>query len=142
MYEFPVKNPVNTNIRINGGAAQIVAEERETATVEITPYGTSEGAREAAANTRVEMQGDTLVIEPPSGGGWLWRRDWRTRMVVRVPLDSVLNVRSASADVQVEGRWAEGGLHTASGRLSIAEVTGSLDAHTASGDVQIGRVSG
>jgi DUF4097 and DUF4098 domain-containing protein YvlB len=142
MYEFPVNGPIDTNIRINGGAAQIVAEERDTAMVEITPYGTSEGAREAAANTRVEMQGDTLVVEPPTGGGWLWRRDWRVRMLVRVPLDSGLHVRSASADVHIEGRWAEGGVHTASGRLSVAEVTGALNAHTASGDVQVGRVGG
>src|SRR5205814_960825 len=55
MYEFDCPRPVTLALRLGGGGADVVAEERTTAVVDVTPDDSSDASREAAANTRVEL---------------------------------------------------------------------------------------
>jgi hypothetical protein len=143
MREFDCPRPVTVSVRIGGGAVEIIAEERTTATVDVSPYDDSEGAREAAANARIEMRGDVLVVEAPEwSGGWLFRRSPRLRMDIRVPLDSGLAMKMASADARCQGRFSIATINTASGDVSIEHVTGDLSVNTASGDAHAHRVDG
>jgi DUF4097 and DUF4098 domain-containing protein YvlB len=136
MYEFPTPGPISIALRLGGGAATITAEERDTAVVTVEPYDKSDASRQQAENTRVVMQGDRLLIQQPEGSTWLWRRG-SVRVTALVPVDSAFECSVASADVVVAGRWREGNANTASGDLEIGEVTGSLRVNTASGDVQV-----
>lgn len=142
MYEFDCPTPVHLLTRLGGGALEIVAEPRATATVEVAPYDDSDAAREAAANTRVDLRDGRLVVEPPEIGAWLFRRSPRLRVDVRVPLGCTLHVKVASASVSCHGRYASAVVNSASGDIYVEQVTGDLSANTASGDVRLIEVGG
>jgi DUF4097 and DUF4098 domain-containing protein YvlB len=143
VHEFPCDRPVTVGVRIGAGSVEIVAEERATATVEISPYDQSDISREAAEHARVEMRQDRLVVEVPDASvGFLFRRGPRVRMEIRVPLDCSLDVRMASADLSGHGRYADVTLKSASGDAYLEHVTGRLIANTASGDVRLVRGDG
>jgi DUF4097 and DUF4098 domain-containing protein YvlB len=142
MYEFDCPEPVTLSLRIAGGDAEIVAEDRRDATVAVTPVDGSDASRDAAARTRVELRDGTLHIEAPEWTGWLFRRGPRIRVSVRVPQDSGLAVKVASADVRATGRYRFASLVSASGDASIEHVTGDAAVSAASGDLQVGRVDG
>jgi DUF4097 and DUF4098 domain-containing protein YvlB len=141
MYEFQTKGPVMVSVKIRGGVATVTAEERDSAVVEVEPYDGSDASRQQAESTRVEMQGDTLVVHAPEPAGWIWRRG-SIRVTARVPLDSGLDIHSASADVVLQGRWREGSITSASGDVRVESVTGDLRVNTASGDAHIAGVGG
>lgn len=143
MSEFDSPDQITLSLRAGSGVVDITAEERTTATVDIRPIDESDAAHEAADNTRVELHGDTLVVAVPDRFGlWPFRRRARLRISIRLPLDSVLAVKSASSDVTARGRYATASLGTASGDAFIEHVTGDADLKTASGDVGIDRVDG
>jgi hypothetical protein len=142
MYEFDCTRPVTLSLRIAGGTADIVAEERQTATVEVSPFDGSEAARDAAERTRVELRDGTLLVEAPEWTGWLFRRGPRVRVSVRLPADGDLVVKVASADVRATGRYRSASLTSASGDVYVDHVTGDASAKTASGDVRFGRADG
>lgn len=144
MREFPAPEPIDTQVRSAGGVVTVIAEPRDTAAADVTPYDSSEASIEAAKNTRVEMRGNTLVVETPENKGWSfrWGRGWRVRMEIRVPLDSRVDIRVSSADVVCQGRLAALTAHTASGDVQCDEVSGDLSVNTASGDLQVGAVGG
>jgi DUF4097 and DUF4098 domain-containing protein YvlB len=141
MYEFQTKGPVMVSVKIRGGSATVTAEERDSAVVEVEPSDASDASRQQAENTRVELQGDTLVIHAPEPAGWIWRRG-SIRVTARVPVDSGLDFHSASADIALQGRWREGSVTSASGEVRIESVTGDLRINTASGDVNVAGVGG
>jgi len=146
MYEFPVETPLSVDLRVAAGACVITAEQRDTATVEVEPAKPDdERARQAAANTVVQMTGDQLVIKTPDteGIGWLFgRRTAALRITAHIPLDSALDARVASAEVHCNGRLRELSINNASGDVVADHVTGNASVNAASGDITIGRVDG
>jgi DUF4097 and DUF4098 domain-containing protein YvlB len=142
MSEFETPTPITINAHLAAGKFDVVAEQRTTTSVDVTPYDSSAGSREAAERTRVEMRGNTLVIEPLDGAGWLRRRSGRIRVNARVPLDSRLQLKIESADVHCHGRYSTATIHSASGEISVEDVTGEAVLNTASGDARFGRVGG
>ncbi|MDT4987752.1 MAG: hypothetical protein QOI74_1846 [Micromonosporaceae bacterium] len=142
MYEFECLRPITVSLRVGGGSAEIVAEERATATVEVTPFDGSESARNAAARTRVELTGDTLLVEAPEWTGLLFRRGQRVRVTIRVPADGDLNVTVASANVRAAGRYRNAKITSSSGNMSVDHIGGDASVTTASGGVRVDRVDG
>lgn len=143
MYEFDCPQPVTVAVRLGSGSVDVLAEERTTATVDVSPQDDSGPAREAAANTVVELRGDTLAVEAPnSNGGWLFRRTPRLRITIRVPLDSGLALKVASADARCRGRYSVANITTASGDVALDEATGDVTVGTASGDVSVDQAGG
>jgi hypothetical protein len=142
MYEFNCPEPVTLSLRVAGGTAEIFAEDRRDATVEVVPFDGSDAARDAAGRTRVELRDGALLVEAPEWTGWLFRRGPRVRVRVHLPQDCDLAVRVASADVRAAGRYRSASVASASGDLSVEHVTGDVSANAASGDVRIGRVDG
>jgi hypothetical protein len=142
MPEFDCPHPVPVHVKIHGGELQITAEERDTATVTVSPWDSSDAARDSAERTVVELRDGRLFVEAPDAAlAWLPRRS-RIRVDLRVPLDCPLNIKVASADARCRGRYADLKLDSASGDTSIEHVAGDADLHTASGDVRIDRVDG
>ncbi|HKE65154.1 MAG TPA: DUF4097 family beta strand repeat-containing protein [Micromonosporaceae bacterium] len=142
MPEFPVTGPIAATIRISAGSLRIVAESRDTVDVDVRPGSAGDAARQAAAETIVEMTADGLLVETPQARGFLIRKSPALNITVRLPSDSRIMARSASADVSCEGRLAGADINTASGDLRIEHVTGDLARHSASGDTQFSRVDG
>ncbi len=74
MSEFPCSGPITAVLRVASGDLRIVAEPRTTVDVDVQPGSHGEAARTAAANTRVEMNGDDLLVEMPQARGFVIRR--------------------------------------------------------------------
>jgi len=142
MPEFPTSGPLTVDVRLAGGSIDLSAEPRDSAQVEIAPYDDSDVAREAAARTRVELSGDTLVIAAPDGSGWLLRRSPRLRVTGRVPAGSTVRLKAATSDVTCHGEWAHAKLNTAAGDIYLERATGDLTVNTASGDIRAGVIGG
>jgi DUF4097 and DUF4098 domain-containing protein YvlB len=138
MPEFDCTAPLNLSITVLAGDVNITAEDRTTASVEVTPYDRSDKSSETAERTVVEMHGDTLFVRVPEDEGRFWRRYGRIRVTARVPRGTTtLNIKTASADVNASGEYAAGQISTASGDAQVEQVAGDFTAAAASGNVRI-----
>ncbi|HEX2356277.1 MAG TPA: DUF4097 family beta strand repeat-containing protein [Micromonosporaceae bacterium] len=140
MPEFPCPDPIDVKIKLPGGLADLSAEERDTALVEVEPYDRGSASVEAAERTLVELREGTLVIEHPPGR--LSGRRGGVRVRVRVPAGSAVDSTVASADLTCRGPFAAVTARSASGGVTVEEVAGDLVVSTASGDVRAGSVGG
>ena len=61
---------------------------------------------------------------------------------MKVPLDSSIAVKTASADLRAVGRFAEAQVNLASGDAYVDDVTGDANLEAASGDLTVRRVGG
>jgi len=141
MPEFPTPRPITAVVKLPGGTLEITAEERDTTVVEVEPYDDRPASHEAAERTTVEMSGDTLTVAAPDGS-WLARRPASLLITIRVPLDSRLRLKTASADVACRGRLASLDATGASGDMVLEHITGDAKVRIASGDVTVGQVDG
>lgn len=142
MHEFMTPGPITVEVRLAAGSADIVAEERADATVEILSSGDPDATQDPAASCRVELVGDRLVIAGPDVGLWFWRRSCQVHVRARVPIDSRLIVKTASAETRAHGRYAMARVSTASGATYLDQVTGPTVVNTASGNVRGGTFAG
>lgn len=160
MPEFDRSTPVTVALQAQRGKVDIIAEDRVGVLVEVVPLDGSDASREAAENTVVLLEGDTLAIRAPESSTWQWRRSPHLLFTVKVPADSSLAVKAASADLRAVGRFrqadvdlqsgdayvqdltGDGNLRTASGDLTVSTVGGSLRAKSSSGDLRVGDVTG
>lgn len=142
MAEFECNGPITAVVRTVAGRVDIVAEERSNVDVDVRPGAIGEGPRSAAAQTKIEMDGDLLLVETPQARGFVIRRNPPVEIKIRIPLDSRVQISSASADVNCTGRYANADISTASGDVHIDHVAGDLKRNSASGDTQFNRVEG
>ncbi|AGL18593.1 DUF4097 family beta strand repeat-containing protein [Actinoplanes sp. N902-109] len=134
MTEFDRSTPVTVSLRVQRGIAEVVAEDRATVRVEISPP-------EAAERFTVALEGDTLVVHGPEGIGSAWRTP-RADVRVRVPADSILAVKSAAADLRLLGRYALAQITGSSADVHLDHVTGDASVKSASGDLTVRHVGG
>lgn len=142
MHEFPATTPLHLVVRLSSGAVEVTAEERDSATVDVQPGDAHDASRDLAADTTVELRGDTLLVVTPKSSEGLLRRSGSVRIDVRMPLDGTVEVKAASADTVCRGRYARAALTSASGDILVEHVTGDASAETASGKVRMIRIDG
>ncbi|GAA2716868.1 DUF4097 family beta strand repeat-containing protein [Actinoplanes palleronii] len=141
-YEFDRAEPVTVALRAMAGTVEIDAGHHETIRVEVIPIDDSEAGRHAAENTRVVLEGDTLVVAVPHQDRWRLRRTPALRITARIPAGSTLTGESAAADVRAAGRFHDVNLKLASAAGHVADAAGDVRLSTASGDLSVGRVGG
>ncbi|GLZ00609.1 DUF4097 family beta strand repeat-containing protein [Actinoplanes sp. NBRC 103695] len=142
MPEFDHSTPVTVALSVHAGQVDITAEDRVSVLAEVRPMDGSEASRQAAENTQISLDGDTLTVRAPEHGGWSLRRSGKLHVVVRVPADSTLACHLASADLKATGRYAAAQVKIASGDVRLDDVTGDALIESASGDLTVGRVGG
>lgn len=161
MSEFKCDGPISVHITLAAGNCVVSAEDRESASVSVTPYKSDSKSQEAAEATEVDFREGRLTIRAPEGmTGWLFGKGGGAINVdVKVPRGSGLNVKSASAPINCHGELdvvsastasgsitvehaAEVSVNTASGDSRVIECVGSVRANTASGDMQLDHVGG
>jgi DUF4097 and DUF4098 domain-containing protein YvlB len=143
MPEFDCSKPIAAVVRLGSGLVDVLAEDRSTALVEITPFDDTDAGREAARSVSVDFRDDQLVVSGPErAASWLWRRSQRLRVQVRVPLDSHLVAKVGSADVLARGRYRLAEINMASGDAYVDHVAGDVHVNTASGDLTVERIDG
>ena len=101
MPEFPRTTPLLVNISNPIGSVEVVAEERDSVNVTVTPLDSSRQDRESAENTRIDLRSDELVIEAPKGSGYM-RQGTRLKIEVQTPTDSDVRIVVASATVKCD----------------------------------------
>src|SRR5690349_14050910 len=120
MKEFDCPRPVPVAVKLGGGALEIVAEPRDTASVQVSPWDNSEASREAAERTVKVASADVRC-----GGRY-----------------GEVNLTTASGDAAVEHATGDAAIHTASGHVLFERVDGRASISGASGDVTVTRVYG
>lgn len=141
MRTFEVPGPVRVSVDNAAGEVAVATADAARAEVDVRPLRDDEASREAAESTRVELRDGELVVAVPRRDGLLFGREPRVRVEVRVPHDSALSFRTASASVEAAGRYAEVRGKTASGDVLVAEA-GDVRVETASGDLRVEAVTG
>jgi DUF4097 and DUF4098 domain-containing protein YvlB len=142
MQEFERTTPVTVALRANRGTVDITAADRSTGHFDVVPLDSSDAAADAARDTRVALDGDTLVVHTPDSSAWRWRPAPRLGITIRVPTGSSLAAKTASADIRAAGRYATVEVGAASGDVWLEEASGDALLEAASGDLSVGRVGG
>jgi hypothetical protein len=142
MPTFDCPHPITLDVRLGGGSLRIIAEERDTAEVEVLPEQNNDASQEAATNTMVQLHGDTLFIHAPDQHGWLRRRSSALLVTARVPAGTGARIKTMSADVNGTGQLRSTKLNTASGNLRLDQINGDLTVKTASGHLHVIQVDG
>lgn len=142
MEKFDRTMPVHVALRAARGRVDITAAEGAPVVVDVVPMDGSEASAQAAAQTRVALEGDTLYVQTPQPSGWGWLRTPKVAITIQVPLDSSLAMKTATADVRAAGRYSVVQVDVASADVTVDEVTGDAQLKAASGDLRIGRVGG
>ncbi len=87
----------------------------------------------------IERRGGRIVLRVPEMSGSRWDS---FDVTVRTPAGTELEVKSASADVDVEVALGSLDASLASGDIKVGDVEGDASVEAASGDVELGEVGG
>jgi DUF4097 and DUF4098 domain-containing protein YvlB len=118
-------------VRLPSGDVRLETSDASEVVVEL------EGPREGEAV--IEQRGNEIVIDIEKKGFFSSGGDHR--VVVKAPHDSSVEAKVASADISGRGRFGLVEVKSASGDVSFDEAE-AVEISTASGDVELGRVSG
>jgi DUF4097 and DUF4098 domain-containing protein YvlB len=140
---FPVTGPVELRVRNAAGRIEISTVDPDgdsaTAAVDLTALESDPDAAELVdrAEVTASPDGRRIVVEVPERRGLHLGRKQRILVRVSVPAGSSATAQGASAHITVLGRYAAVDARTASGDVRVGEVTGTVEAHSASGEVWI-----
>lgn len=159
MPEFACDGPISVNITLAAGSCQVLAEDRLDAVVSVTPHKNNSKSVEAAEKTTVDFRDNKLTVRAPDMTSWLLGGNAAIDIVVKVPSNSAVSTKSASASITYQGdievasattasgsitveKAAEASVNTASGDAHVIECVGNAHGNTVSGDLQLDHVGG
>ena len=144
-HAFHTPQPVDLVVSIPAGDIDVETVDGDESTVVV------EGTERLVAETVVRQDGDRITVELRSKVGFgitLSIGDFsiggsRLRVRARVPHGSRPDLKTASADMKLRGRFASLSSKSASGDLTVdGDVDGDVEVKTVSGDVRLRRVGG
>jgi hypothetical protein len=137
--EFDTPGPIRLDVKVPAGNVHVTTAPGTTSTVAL------EGSRQLVEATRVDLQGDRLLIHQrqKSLRGWFTSAAEQLHVEVRVPDGSSMDMATASGDAALDGNFARLEMKSASGDLRVTgEVSGSVTVKSVSGDVHLPRIAG
>lgn len=126
-YQFETHRPVRLFTEIGKGTVKIVATDTTETRVEIIGRD--------ADQVEVHQSGDQVSVRGPRQRGFFG--DNRLDVVVTLPSESELVVRTGSADISATGTVGDTQLKSGSGDVEVDVVDGVLVVETGSGDIRI-----
>jgi hypothetical protein len=138
---FEIDGPVRVDVKLAAGEIEIVGSQKG-AEVELVAHDAD--LQELVDNARIELRGNELIVEVPERRGWKFSFGGGRGIGCRIACaeGSSLKARSGSADIEASINLAEADIATASGDVSVRDVSGNLSVKTASGDIDAGDVGG
>jgi len=142
---FHTPEPIELEVKVPAGDVEIETVDGDESSVLL------EGPERLLEHTRVELVGNRLIVEvaPKSPFGiTIMVGDWHIgrgglHVRARVPHGSRPDLSTASADMQLRGRFASLRAKTASGDLSVdGRIEHDAAVKTVSGDARLGTVGG
>jgi DUF4097 and DUF4098 domain-containing protein YvlB len=131
VHHFETLHPVRLYVELGRGSVRVIATDTTESHVEITGRD--------ADDVIVEQSGDQLsVVAPRQRGGFLGG-DSALHVVVTVPTDSDVAVKSGSADVDCRGTFGSGQVKSGSGDVNVERFGRPATIETGSGDIRIDR---
>ncbi len=142
---FDTPGPVS--LRVTNASGKVAIETHDEPTTEVQVVALHPDAEELAGRARVSERatslGHEVSVEIPQARpkARFWAGDSAAvGVLVRVPCDTELDVSTASACVAAHGRYRAARVRSASGRISLDEITGAASVRTANGDIEVGSV--
>lgn len=142
---FQTPGEVTLDLTLPSGRIDIVTADGTTTEIELDVRGNGDDAQKLLDDAQIELRGDNHVVVSvrKRGLGLLdFLRDLDLQLSIRAPHGA--HVRSETASAQLRGRGRLGSLEakSASGDVDVEEVTGDAVAKSASGDVGLAEVGG
>ena len=150
MPTFSTPEPAALTIRFAGGTLTLLAESRDTTTVDVAPANPSNSADvEHAAATTVEQRGREIVVIAPDTKRWFGRTP-KLDVRVAAPTESSVTAFVESADVRFTGRLGDIDVNSASGDVrfehartaTVTAASGDVWGDTVSGEARVKTASG
>jgi Toastrack DUF4097 len=126
---------------VPAGAVELETHDGTEMTVRLAPVRDDEETREAIEHATVELHGNELVIQIREQRFRLGRTP-EVRVEVGCPEGTHARVDTASCHVRARGTLGDVEAHVASGDVELERVDGRLKAHSASGDIRVSSVRG
>jgi DUF4097 and DUF4098 domain-containing protein YvlB len=138
---FSTPGKVKLEISIPSGDVDLETIEGETTTVELEVHGRDGEEHEQDAEIELRQRGDRyeVVIAAAKNRGFNFIRGRDYRLRVTSPVETDVEAKIASADVEGRGRFGDIRIQTASGDVDLEHVQGLARIDAASGDVHIQR---
>ena len=133
-YHFETLRPVDLYVEVGKGSVQVHATDTTESHVEITGRD--------ADDVLVEQEGSQIsVVAPRQRTGFL-SGDAALHVVVTVPFESDLAVKTGSADIDCQGTFGTGHLKSGSGDIHVEALLKPATVETGSGDVRLEEAGG
>jgi len=127
--QFDTPEPIGLTVEIGRGRVRIHATTTDITTVDV------EGPD--ADEVEVSQDGNDLRVIAPKRGGGFFGKDHDLDVDVTLPTDSLIAVKTGSADISIDGQVAETRLKTGSGDITCDTFSGAASIDTGSGDVEV-----
>lgn len=132
---FATPEPIALNVEVGRGSIRVEAAERDSTVVRVV------GPR--ADQVQVTHQGDRVdVVAPKNWFGFGPQTEQAVEVVVTVPADSVVSLRSHRADISTDGPLRGVAVGTGSGAVRIGGPTGWAKIGTGTGNITMTEGSG
>ncbi|WP_193612429.1 DUF4097 family beta strand repeat-containing protein [Nocardioides lijunqiniae] len=131
VHHFETRHPVRLYVELGKGSVRVSATDTTESHVEISGRD--------AADVLVEQSGDQLTVVAPRQRGGFLSGDSALHVVVTVPTDSDVAVKSGSADVDCRGAFGAGQVKSGSGDVTLEAFGRPATVETGSGDIRIER---
>ncbi|MEK8108441.1 DUF4097 family beta strand repeat-containing protein [Micromonospora sp. M12] len=142
MRTFETPEPISAVLDIPAGRVQIIAADRADTTVEIGPADRAAGRdAKTAAQTTVTYADGVLRIATASPDNKLLGHSGAVEVTIRLPADSRIEARTASAELRGVGRLGDVAFDGAYRQIKIDEAA-SVRLTAIDGDVEVGRLNG
>jgi hypothetical protein len=148
MQVFDTPGPVTLRISIPDGDVNVEAAEGAQVTVDLQPLRNNNASRDAVEQARVELIERSgryeVVVEGPKQ--WMWGlslgRGASIGVRITCPEGTRIEASTTTAEVRTRGRLGEADIKTASADIELDVVDGEVRVATASGDVATGEIGG
>ncbi|MFI6260697.1 DUF4097 family beta strand repeat-containing protein [Micromonospora zamorensis] len=142
MKTFDTPAPISAVLNIPAGRIQFIAADRVDTTVEVLPTDPSKSRdTRAAEQTTVAYADGVLRITAATPGNPLVGSSGSVQVTIRLPADSRVDAKAASAELRGVGRLGDVTFDGAYRRIKIDEAA-SVRLTAIDGDVEVGRLTG
>ncbi|MET8549173.1 DUF4097 family beta strand repeat-containing protein [Micromonospora zamorensis] len=142
MKTFDTPAPISAILNIPAGRIQFIAADRADTTVEVLPTDPSKSRdTRAAEQTTVAYADGVLRITAATPGNPLIGPSGSLQVTVRLPADSRVDAKAASAELRGVGRLGDVTFDGAYRQIKIDEAA-SVRLTAIDGDVEVGRLTG
>ncbi len=141
MHTFETPAPARLRVEIPHGHIRVLAEERDTTSVELVAIHGDALARRWIDEAEIGQRGDEVVALVRQHSIHTFGREGAIEAIVHLPSASAARLAIGAGGIETSGRLGDVEATSGSGKIRLAETAGAR-ARTGSGDIAIDTASG